>query len=415
MFLGIEFCTILMETILSAYLYEQLFSRSRSRCAALVYYVIFGVLNTLGTFLIPYPAVRVLTLMVCSLIGNYIVYQPTPLSCLYLTLLYYVSVVLSDVTGGAVLATRAMAADFAMGGSERLVYNVTAKLINLFLIQLILVIFQHGKIKGLPFLSLPLLFCQVFSAAVCFRCYFALFGAADPTLFVWVVFCLLTVNLVICILVQFLRTYYENQQSILAAQQQKELQLQHYKALLDRQEETRALWHDIKKYFSAIQTLVEADRSSDADACFQALQSKFDGISCSVDVGNPIVDSILSHQVALAKKQEVPLNLEVWVSPELKVSPADLFIIIGNTMDNALEACAGLPRNTRNIHLILRQTNGLLYYELSNPYTPQAKPKPGRVHGYGLRNVRQCVEKNHGSMQLDSSGGIYTVRIQLNA
>lgn len=415
MSIGIELCTVLLEVLLSAYLYEQLFSRRRSFYIALAYYALFGVLVALGSFLIPVPAVRMLALLVYSLLGNYVVYQPTPLSGLYITLLYYLSVVLSDVVAGAILATRAIAADVAVGGSERLIYNAAAKLINLVLIQLILAIFQRDKLIRLPLLILPLLFCQVFSAIVCFRCYFALFDATDPTLFLWVALCLLTVNLVLCCFVSFLRNYYETQHAALAAQQQKELQLQHYQTLLERQEETRALWHDIKKYFSAMKTLVEADRTADADACFQEIQAKFQQINRTVDVGNPIVDSILSRQVALAQQAETPLELEVWVSPDLRVDPADLFIIIGNTADNALEACRALPREQRRIHLILRQTNGLLYYEISNPYSPQTGPKPGKIHGYGLKNVRQCVEKHQGCMQIEQDHGVYKVRIQLNA
>ena len=93
------------------------------------------------------------------------------------------------------------------------------------------------------------------------------------------------------------------------------------------------------------------------------------------------------------------LELDVWISPELSIPPADLFIIIGNTLDNALETCAQLPVEARTIHVILRQNNQLLYYEASNPCAQQPKPKQGSIHGYGLKTVKQCVEMNGGTME----------------
>ena len=62
----------------------------------------------------------------------------------------------------------------------------------------------------------------------------------------------------------------------------------------------------------------------------------------------------------------------------------------------------------------MRQSNHLLYYELKNPYLPGEAPKKGGIHGYGLRNVRACVEKDKGSMDITTDNGFFTVSVQLN-
>lgn len=134
----------------------------------------------------------------------------------------------------------------------------------------------------------------------------------------------------------------------------------------------------------------------------------------TVDVGNTVVDSILSDTVRRAGDADIDLRLNVWVAPELNIPPADLYIIIGNTLDNALAACGGLPKDKRVIELLLRQSNHLLYYELKNPYLPDDPPKKGGIHGYGLRNVRACVEKNKGAIDISTADGVFTVSVQLN-
>lgn len=409
-----EMATVIAEVFIAAYLFEHLFSRRRSPWAAIGYYAVFGLLICLSTFLIPTAGIRMSLLFLASLVGNVLVYRPKPLPCIYITLLYYITVVLSDVIGGAILAIRHVAMDVSIGGAERLVYNSMAKIINLLLVQLLLLLFQRNKMKTLPYSAIPLIFCQMFSAYVCYQCFYALFTTSEVGIFLLVSLCLLCINIVLCVFVQLLERYYEKQAAMIAAEQQKERQLQHYQTMLDRQEETRALWHDIKKYFVAMKTLAESHRTDEMDACFREIEEKFERVNQSVDVGNPVIDSILSYELARAAKVGASVELQVWVDRELRIPAGDLFIIIGNTMDNALDACEQLPEEHRSIHLILRQTNHLLYYELSNPFPASPTPKAGSVHGYGLRNVRACVVKNQGSFKLEQKDGRYTVSVQLN-
>ncbi len=61
-------------------------------------------------------------------------------------------------------------------------------------------------------------------------------------------------------------------------------------------------------------------------------------------VGNPVVDAILSHYLLIAKENRMKVTLDVAIPEVLPVSPLSLSILIGNTMDNAIEACRSLPQ-----------------------------------------------------------------------
>lgn len=414
MSLCVEVCTIIAEVFLAAYLFERMLVRKRPIYVTAIYYCLYGVLIVLSTYFIPIPIIRVGMLVIFSYVGNFIVYSSSILSCIYVTLLYYVSVLLSDLIGGVVLSLHSISLDVSIGGSERLVYNVLAKLINLLLLQLIMLIFRRSKGSDLPYISIPLLLCQLLSAGVCYSCFLALASGNDSDVFLLVALCLLVINIVICVFVHLIQQFYRTQHEIIAAEKQRDIQLQYYQDMLARQEETRTLWHDIKKYFSAIEAMVKTERSTDAEECFHKIESKFNQINQSVDVGNRIISSILSHAVQDADARQTKLEMDIWVDSDLSIPPADLFIIIGNTLDNALEACAELPVSERTINLILRQTNKMLYYELSNPYTGKATVKSGKVHGYGLKNVRKCVEDNNGTFNISSDQNMYIVKILLN-
>ena len=111
----------------------------------------------------------------------------------------------------------------------------------------------------------------------------------------------------------------------------------------------------------------------------------------------------------------VILKLSIWVDTALNIPASDLFIIIGNTIDNAVEACSQLDEpKKRTIFNNLYQKNHVLLYEIKNAYQDGKKRKSGKIHGYGLQNVRTCVERNNGNMSISSDAGQYVVSIHLN-
>ena len=200
--------------------------------------------------------------------------------------------------------------------------------------------------------------------------------------------------------------------SALAAQQKAHhyiLQEEYYQKLQNKQNETRALWHDLNKYLRAARA--ENPEASSLDQLENMLQSA----TQIVDVGNNVLNVILNEYDQATRAAGTDLRMKVQVSQEFPVTPADLYILIGNTMDNALEACKDLPQEQRIIDLTLRTHNGVLYYKLINPCVNQVKraiSDPSR--GYGLANVRLCVQKYHGDVETTKENGFFIFSAHLN-
>ena len=187
------------------------------------------------------------------------------------------------------------------------------------------------------------------------------------------------------------------------------LQEEYYQQLQDKQAETRALWHDLNKYLRAAKTETQPAQA------LEQLESMFHSATQIVDVGNRVLNVILNEYTQMAKATGIDLRLKVQVPAELPVSVADLYILIGNTLDNAMDACHALPRDQRVIDLILRTQNDVLYYKLVNPYSSeQPKREADSMHGHGLQNVRRCVEKYNGFFDVVKENGFFTVTGHLN-
>jgi len=187
------------------------------------------------------------------------------------------------------------------------------------------------------------------------------------------------------------------------------LQEEFYQKLRDKQHETRALWHDLNKY-------LRAAKAENPDAASLAqLEGMLQSATQIVEVGNNVLNVILNEYDQNARAGGTDIRMKVQVSRELPITPADLYILIGNTMDNALEACKALPQEQRIIDLTLRTHNGVLYYKLMNPCANQAKKNVRDLsRGHGLTNVRHCVQKYHGDMEATKENGFFVFTAHLN-
>ena len=192
------------------------------------------------------------------------------------------------------------------------------------------------------------------------------------------------------------------------ARRQYAMQADYYRQLQDKQAQTRALWHDLNKYLRA------AKAETAPSEALEQLQSMLDDATAIVDVGNPVVNVILNEYVQSAKALGIELRLKVQVPEKLGISAADLYILVGNTMDNAIEACRALPQHQRFIELTLRTHQDILYYKLANPYDGTTKHPKDAMRGHGLDNARRCVAQYDGQLLTQQDQGFFIVSAHMN-
>ena len=262
---------------------------------------------------------------------------------------------------------------------------------------------------------LPIIAIQIASIAVC---YVAQYHAADeyfPDYMVGLMAVLLLINILIVFYVEALR---ENELEKFKAkfnEQQYNLQMEYYQQLKERQEEVRSLRHDVKKYILAMQAVAEHGDTEELHKIAQAATDIFERSTNVSAVGNPVVDALLNYYLRIAEKNNIKVKLDVTIPEVLTISSLSLSIILGNTFDNAIEACCSLPAEQRTIHLQLRKQYRSLFYRLENPYSDTSRGiRIGEHHGYGLKNINRIVQENHGDFYTKKKDGVFTVQVRLN-
>ena len=300
-------------------------------------------------------------------------------------------------------------------GAARVIYVVFSNLIQIPLLILVSHFFNREESDLRIVWLLPLISIQLASISVCYvvQCH-----AADkdfPDYMVFFMAVLLFVNIMIVFYVEALRKNEKEKYLAELTEQHYHLQIEYYQQLLEKQQETKTLWHDIKKYTAAMQAVAAQNDSEQLRQIAQAAEDAYERVKDISAVGNPVVDALLNQYLRSAKENQIQVLLDITIPEVLAISTLLLSVVIGNTFDNAIEACRLIAPEKRVIHLQLRKQNRILFYSIENPYIDAVTQlRVGKHHGYGLKNVERAVNQNNGNFQLEKVDGNFIVQIRLN-
>ena len=118
------------------------------------------------------------------------------------------------------------------------------------------------------------------------------------------------------------------------------------------------------------------------------------------------------------------MQVEICIPEELNVDTADLCIILGNLLDNAIEAAEKCEKEKR-IRLKILYGNRNIRIEIANTFDGEihrmengmymTSKKDAKRHGIGLQSVQKCIDKYKGKLETDRSaeGDYFIVRVLL--
>lgn len=402
------------------YLQKLLPRNPRSSAVVWVAYFIFGIGLTALNLVPVMPIIRTIYTWFGILVLCKVCYRIAPLNAIYVATVFCALALITELLCLKLLAIMGWEyLDVMSPGYERAIYILIAKVCQLALV-IIAVPLMHKEHALLKLKSLlPLLACQILSVYFCDNILRLTQNggrklSVESTI---ILIGILYLNIVIVVYAEVVKAQQEERHNADLRQQQLELQLNYYDSLWKEQEQTRAMWHDMSKYLTAMRAVSESGDKSSIEKVFLDAQDSLSKIGNVVDVGNPEVGAILQHYARQAENAGVHLDLSVWIPKALNINILDLSIIIGNTFENALEACLALPIQKRRISLEISVHNNLLLYEMSNPFIEGRKYRlhtQHTYHGYGLHNVQTVVDKYCGTLDIKKEDDLFTINLYLN-
>ncbi len=197
---------------------------------------------------------------------------------------------------------------------------------------------------------------------------------------------------------------------------QRELIEIHYAEVENMYRQMRGWRHDYRSHMQVLKAHAARGDMEAVQAYLDELEEDLSTVDTVVKTGNVMADAILNSKISLARAKQIQVRADAQVPVEMRISPLDLCVILGNLFDNAIEASMLLPEEERLIRLYIDTKGSQLYISFTN-FTAVRKrtgwfhTTKGEGHGFGLVRVDTIVERLGGYLSRNSEDGAFTTEI----
>ena len=198
-----------------------------------------------------------------------------------------------------------------------------------------------------------------------------------------------------------------------------------YRQLSRTMEETRRLRHDLRHHLNTLSALNAQGNQEEIGSYLKRYGTVYDQLEKQLFSGDPVVDSVLEYYLTQAKEDGVLVEHRVSLEGLTGVEAMDMTVLLGNCLENALEALRELPEERRRLSIEMIRSGAVLLVRIRNSSMEPAggeftgwdafssRKEEGR-QGLGLRSVAAIADKYGGSAQFRYGEGEFIARVVLN-
>lgn len=186
-------------------------------------------------------------------------------------------------------------------------------------------------------------------------------------------------------------------------------------------EEIHMIRHDMKHAYSVISTLLLEGKYDEAVKYVQGSSESISSAEMIIDVGNDFVNAILNSKMSLAKTKGIEVLCGAAKNLE-GVEDEDLCALLGNMLDNAIEACVLCERDKRMIEVNIASYSKQIVITVSNTVEGDVlkgnrdlstTKKEAGNHGFGVESIRQIAKKYEGNARFYQENSVFYCKVLL--
>ncbi len=199
---------------------------------------------------------------------------------------------------------------------------------------------------------------------------------------------------------------------------------ENYKGLSAAYSANAKVYHDFNNHINVLyQFLIR----SDSQSALEYLDSISEPMKTLLEhtwTGNEVIDVIINSKLKKMQDYNIKTNINVEFPNNSDIMSSDICTILGNLLDNAIDACQrNQNKENKWINITIRIVNAMLIFKIENgnEVVPQIRnmqlvtsKEDERFHGWGLKSVASAVEKYEGVIQHTIEDHIFQVVVSLN-
>jgi len=178
--------------------------------------------------------------------------------------------------------------------------------------------------------------------------------------------------------------------------------------------------HDYHNHMQTLKAYLAMNQIEEIHKYLDHLEEDLDSIDIAIRTGNTSVNAILSSKISIAEKRGIKVNCKATVPGKLKISDVHLCAVIGNLLDNAIEACEKVPLEKRFIRVYIGIFQAQLYISVTNSTEESRRKKLSELitskkgeHGLGLKRVDRITDQYEGFVNRKNEPGVFATEIML--
>lgn len=201
---------------------------------------------------------------------------------------------------------------------------------------------------------------------------------------------------------------------------QREIMSHQYEEVKEMYLNMRGWRHDYHNHLQVMKVQIAQGQLEEMKSYLDDLEQNLEQVDTYVKSGNLMADAVLNSKLSIAGQKGIRVNCKAVLPAALSVEDVDLCVLLGNLLDNALEACEKIPEEQRFLRIYMVVNRSQLYMSVQNSAREELdfnernyiSTKRGN-HGLGMKRVKALADKYEGYLTLANEPGIFAAEVTL--
>lgn len=199
----------------------------------------------------------------------------------------------------------------------------------------------------------------------------------------------------------------------------KQLALQNlrYDELKKQMDVTRRARHDLRQHISVVYAMAQKNECEKIEEYLGTYLNHSYLKNPIVYCGNFALNAVLVYYVQQAENADIKINIDIALPNEISIKDADLTVLFGNLIENAIDACENVQKDKRSIELKIHRPNaGSIVFSIDNTFDGNIKMSGNKFlstkqngSGIGIESAKYVVEKYNGDMKIEINDNKFCV------
>lgn len=241
-------------------------------------------------------------------------------------------------------------------------------------------------------------------------------------LFLIAIVALIAANIAVLYIFNAYLREYDRRNELLMVNQLINYQAQHFRDLASSNSTTRQTFHDLKNSLFAISSALKENEITSAISIINTLCHEVSNDFNLFATNNSAFNALLAAKYRSMTESEIQFKLKSFMLSHNAIDNFDLCILLGNLLDNAIEACEKIKSNKKEITLHIIQAGDYLTIQVLNTIEKRVQVIENNIettkedkncHGFGLKSIKAIVEKYEGFYSIRQSNDTFSVIISI--